>query len=159
MTGGPGTAFEQLLQVLIHSQRRLRQSSRNVSARRYRVRNRGVQHSVRMSAAYSLADVSLITVSLPLTTSFTGNCVGYAAISTHRALRSYHAYPELPIALLVYDYFLTLPAEVNLFWKRRRTGAAVLFFANRYLSLLYNIADNTNEFGISTSAVGCQVLC
>ncbi|KAI0788055.1 hypothetical protein C8Q74DRAFT_1196370, partial [Fomes fomentarius] len=62
-------------------------------------------------------------------------------------------------ALLVYDYFLTLPAEVNLFWKRRRTGAAVLFFANRYLSLLYNIANNTNKFGILTSAVSCHALC
>ncbi|KAI0740428.1 hypothetical protein C8Q76DRAFT_707696 [Earliella scabrosa] len=43
------------------------------------------------------------------------------------------------IALLMYEYLDTLPDEVNLFWGRKCTGASVLFFINRYCSLLFYI--------------------
>ncbi|KAI0325819.1 hypothetical protein GY45DRAFT_181301 [Cubamyces sp. BRFM 1775] len=42
-------------------------------------------------------------------------------------------------ALLTYEYFITFDREVNLFWKRKPTGATVLFLCTRYLALLsYN---------------------
>ena len=43
----------------------------------------------------------------------------------------------------VYEYFITLDREVELFWTGRATSAAILFFLNRYWSLvtfLYNLA-------------------
>jgi hypothetical protein len=44
------------------------------------------------------------------------------------------------IALLIYDYFLTLGSEIERFWKGRfyrgLNWASFLFFANRYLTLL-----------------------
>ncbi|KAI0685066.1 hypothetical protein C8T65DRAFT_748277 [Cerioporus squamosus] len=41
--------------------------------------------------------------------------------------------------LVVYEYMITFGREVELFWKGRLTGAAILFFFNRYLSLLVNV--------------------
>lgn len=35
-----------------------------------------------------------------------------------------------------YEYLITLDQEVTLFWRRKWTGATVLFFATRYLGLL-----------------------
>ena len=40
---------------------------------------------------------------------------------------------------MFYDYALTFSREVELFWKGRLTGAAVLFFFNRYLSLVVDV--------------------
>ncbi|KAJ7214450.1 hypothetical protein GGX14DRAFT_610916 [Mycena pura] len=42
-------------------------------------------------------------------------------------------------ALLFYDYFLTLEWEVSRYWRRGITSPSVLFFANRYGTLLGNI--------------------
>ncbi|KAI0351291.1 hypothetical protein OH77DRAFT_1411325, partial [Trametes cingulata] len=39
-------------------------------------------------------------------------------------------------ALLAYEYLITLDREVALFWKRKTTGATVLFLGTRYLALL-----------------------
>ena len=40
-------------------------------------------------------------------------------------------------AILIYDYFETLPHEISLFWHSERwTGATILFLVNRYLPLL-----------------------
>ena len=38
-------------------------------------------------------------------------------------------------ALLLFEYALTLDREVAMFWKRKATGASVLFLSNRYISL------------------------
>lgn len=46
-----------------------------------------------------------------------------------------HSHP----GLVVYEYLITLEREVQLFWKGKWTGAAVLFYFNRYLSLFVNI--------------------
>lgn len=44
------------------------------------------------------------------------------------------------IVILFYDYFITLDLEVERFWKRNSRGlGAILFYINRYLSLLGNI--------------------
>ena len=40
--------------------------------------------------------------------------------------------------LVIYEYLVTLSDEVSLFWSNQKvTRAAVLFFANRYLTLGY----------------------
>ena len=44
-------------------------------------------------------------------------------------------------AALIYDYATTLPLEVQLFWRRSPTGASVLYFSNRYLTLFVSIFD------------------
>ncbi|KAM5539508.1 hypothetical protein V8D89_006960 [Ganoderma adspersum] len=41
--------------------------------------------------------------------------------------------------LVGYDYVLTIRREARLFWKRKVTAASFLFFANRYLALLYYV--------------------
>ncbi|RPD54831.1 hypothetical protein L227DRAFT_657331 [Lentinus tigrinus ALCF2SS1-6] len=40
---------------------------------------------------------------------------------------------------LVYDYIITFDREVGLFWARSLTGASALFFAARYIPMLYVI--------------------
>lgn len=39
-------------------------------------------------------------------------------------------------AMLAYEYVITLDQEVNLFWRRKKNGATVLFLLARYLALL-----------------------
>ncbi|RPD71912.1 hypothetical protein L226DRAFT_615200 [Lentinus tigrinus ALCF2SS1-7] len=46
------------------------------------------------------------------------------------------------LTLIVCEYFVLLPREVDLFWKRRATGASVLFLSNRYSSLLSEVIQN-----------------
>ncbi|TFK81921.1 hypothetical protein K466DRAFT_604094 [Polyporus arcularius HHB13444] len=43
--------------------------------------------------------------------------------------------------LLFYDYLLTLNKEAGLFWKRKPSGASLLFLCNRYLTLLTQMFD------------------
>lgn len=44
-------------------------------------------------------------------------------------------------ALILYEYFLQLDAEVKFFWKQRWSVAKFLFLWNRYYSVSYNIAN------------------
>ncbi|TBU23724.1 hypothetical protein BD311DRAFT_768004 [Dichomitus squalens] len=39
------------------------------------------------------------------------------------------------LTFITYEYFITLSLEVDLFWRRRLTGAGILFLLNRYLTL------------------------
>ncbi|RDX49130.1 hypothetical protein OH76DRAFT_1404030 [Lentinus brumalis] len=41
--------------------------------------------------------------------------------------------------LLIYDTFITFDREVACFWTAKRTGAALLFFANRWISAAYYV--------------------
>ena len=43
------------------------------------------------------------------------------------------------VALVGYDYLLTLRRESCLFWKRRVNAATVVFFVNRYVALVYYV--------------------
>ena len=48
--------------------------------------------------------------------------------------------------LIIYEYVITIPDEIELFWRGKVTGATVLFLANRYLSLviyLYELLQDT----------------
>lgn len=70
------------------------------------------------------------------------------------------------LAILYYDYFLTLPAEVTYFWLSRNkiTWASSFFFMNRYLSLLGHIPvffesfDSVNIQGKTAVSVNCWLL-
>lgn len=46
----------------------------------------------------------------------------------------------LPLVFYIYDCMLTMDREFDLFWNRRITGSSVLFFVNRYYTLLFSIA-------------------
>ncbi|CAL1698806.1 unnamed protein product [Somion occarium] len=41
--------------------------------------------------------------------------------------------------LLIFDYLLTLSEEIKCIWKRKFTGVTILFFINRYVTLMYRI--------------------
>ena len=43
------------------------------------------------------------------------------------------------IAILYYDYLLTFGDEVRFFWRRRPGSVTILFFVNRYLSIVGNV--------------------
>ncbi|KAI0689455.1 hypothetical protein C8T65DRAFT_817740 [Cerioporus squamosus] len=59
--------------------------------------------------------------------------------------------------IVMYEYCITIGQEVRLFWGKKITGAAVLFFFNRYLVLLYNIDILANS-NILVSDVVCSRL-
>ena len=48
---------------------------------------------------------------------------------------------RLVTVLLFYDYMLTLDKEARLFWKRKISGASLLFLFNRYLTVLTRVLD------------------
>ncbi|KAI0778846.1 hypothetical protein BD413DRAFT_119713 [Trametes elegans] len=73
------------------------------------------------SGAGSSADQQLVAVYDSL---FVNNCCGIATT-----------------VLLAYEYLVTFDREVNLFWRRRFTGASVLFLLNRYLPLSVTILE------------------
>ncbi|KAI0740452.1 hypothetical protein C8Q76DRAFT_790912 [Earliella scabrosa] len=54
--------------------------------------------------------------------------------------------------ILVYEYLLKFPDEVELFWKRKWTGASVLFFTNRSIALLHQVLANVNVLVLTKEA-------
>ena len=40
--------------------------------------------------------------------------------------------------MVFYEYAITLGDEIEFFWQRNKTGAGLLFFSNRYISLAVN---------------------
>ena len=65
--------------------------------------------------------------------------------------------PHTPLAFVAWDYLLTLDREMTLFWGRRRTKAATLFFVNRYWCIAFNFVLLAGCL-ISPGEVG-SVLC
>ncbi|KAL5522778.1 hypothetical protein ACEPAG_8796 [Sanghuangporus baumii] len=51
------------------------------------------------------------------------------------------------ITILYYDYVLTLDEEVSFFWRKRTGTVSVLFFSNRYVSILGSAALILQTFG------------
>lgn len=45
--------------------------------------------------------------------------------------------------LLLYDHILTLPAEMSCIWKRKLSAGTLIFFINRYGTLLYRLLLTT----------------
>ena len=82
--------------------------------------------------------------------SFTSNLVTCALLREH-LLQSFMIHPNFfsvfhVIALLVYEYFITFGAEVNLFWRQKLTAAAAFFFLNRYIVLANAAYSNWLDF-------------
>ena len=63
-----------------------------------------------------------------------------------------HGFPISCAAVLVCEHVALLPQEVELFWKRRVTGATVLILSNRYMSLLSYVVQ-TASMGIMSEQV------
>ncbi|KAI0794518.1 hypothetical protein C8Q74DRAFT_1365958 [Fomes fomentarius] len=64
-------------------------------------------------------------------------------ISTYQSLFVDNACAFAVLAFVIYDYAITLGQEIEMFWKRKFTGATALFLLNRYLLVLdyiFNIA-------------------
>ena len=59
------------------------------------------------------------------------------------------------IVLILYDYFITLGAEVELFWKKKISRASVLFFLNRYLVLVYQFFNMRGQWKFFDLSVSC----
>ena len=55
----------------------------------------------------------------------------------------------------MYEYLITVGAEVELFWRRKITGASVLFLANRYLVLFYNLSLLRDLWPFTLSVSSC----
>ncbi|KAI0364565.1 hypothetical protein BV20DRAFT_956017 [Pilatotrama ljubarskyi] len=55
--------------------------------------------------------------------------------------------------VLAYDYVITLDQEINLFWRRRLSGATVLFLSIRYLALLAYVFLGTATYTSMSDAV------
>lgn len=60
-------------------------------------------------------------------------------------------------ALILYEYVITLPHEIYLFWYRGFTATVILFFFARYVAIVYAIASllllNGRETALSCEAV------
>lgn len=67
------------------------------------------------------------------------------------------------LALLIYDYFLTLPLEISEIWKSQFTVAKLFYFLNRYGSIAYYclncllVTFQTESISVSSSIF--LVLC
>ena len=56
------------------------------------------------------------------------------------------------VALIIYEFVVTLDTEVRLFWGRKITGASVVFFLNRYTMLCYAIVSLWQFLPVANSA-------
>ncbi|KAJ7101348.1 hypothetical protein B0H15DRAFT_815760 [Mycena belliarum] len=61
------------------------------------------------------------------------------AVQLQSRLNSNYYFNLVSFTLLFYDYFLTLNWEISRYWASPRTGPKILFYANRYGTLLGNI--------------------
>ncbi|KAF8591752.1 hypothetical protein K439DRAFT_1611030 [Ramaria rubella] len=64
-------------------------------------------------------------------------------------------YMLVSIIVLYYDWILTLPMEINRFWKPNITGPTVLFFLNRYFPLISFIPTTIAYFTDTFSSEAC----
>ncbi|EKM57500.1 uncharacterized protein PHACADRAFT_26171 [Phanerochaete carnosa HHB-10118-sp] len=71
---------------------------------------------------------------------FTDQAVAYCGVSS--------------AVILFWDYIITFGDEINLVWRRKLTGATILFLLNRYASLIKNVVEFSNLF--SPSLTACQ---
>ncbi|RPD57173.1 hypothetical protein L227DRAFT_613789 [Lentinus tigrinus ALCF2SS1-6] len=61
-----------------------------------------------------------------------------ALIATVDALRTASYCSVVVAVVVIYEYSITVGREVRLFWGKKITGAAILFFLNRYIVLGFN---------------------
>ena len=87
------------------------------------------------------------------------------SVSQHQVSGQSHlSHPEhnadsrnLPV-LIFYEHLITADREIDLFWKRKFSGAAALFLTNRYLILVYSALSLVASFDTSVGAEVSQGL-
>ena len=59
------------------------------------------------------------------------------------------------LAILYYDFILTLPLEIDRFWvgSRSLSTVSLVFFMNRYLSVAFSIPGLYASFGLMSELV------
>ncbi|KAI1791865.1 hypothetical protein LXA43DRAFT_1061116 [Ganoderma leucocontextum] len=60
------------------------------------------------------------------------------------------------VAFLAYEHLITFETEVTLFWKKQFTGASLLFFVNRYLTIAWAVATAASPY-YSSPQVGYKL--
>ncbi|RPD73180.1 hypothetical protein L226DRAFT_614405 [Lentinus tigrinus ALCF2SS1-7] len=78
-----------------------------------------------------------------------------ALIATVDALRTASYCSVVVAVVVIYEYSITVGREVRLFWGKKITGAAILFFLNRYIVLGFNTYALANS-SIPVSDVVCS---
>ncbi|KAH9849225.1 hypothetical protein C2E23DRAFT_935968 [Lenzites betulinus] len=63
-------------------------------------------------------------IGLTYDSSFTQNCLGLSVMT-----------------IIAFEYVITFGQEIEYFWRRKVTGASVLFFMTRYLALVVNMVE------------------
>ena len=53
--------------------------------------------------------------------------------------------------VFIYEYLITIGSETQYFWGRKKTGATVLFFLNRYASLVWYVLQFASYANMSDS--------
>ncbi|EJF61331.1 hypothetical protein DICSQDRAFT_60505, partial [Dichomitus squalens LYAD-421 SS1] len=54
--------------------------------------------------------------------------------------------------VFLYDSMITTGEEIRCFWGRKITGAAILFWLNKYMTALYLVWDLATALSISNKA-------
>ena len=71
---------------------------------------------------------------------------------------SHHLTRALTVALVVYDSLITFDQEVNCFWSAKWTGAPLLFFANRWLTMTVYVTSLAQLASFSSDKVSRRLL-
>ncbi|KAI0351290.1 hypothetical protein OH77DRAFT_1429808 [Trametes cingulata] len=64
----------------------------------------------------------------------------------------------MAVVVLAYDYVITLDQEINLFWRRKLSGATALFLSIRYLALLAYVFLGLVTYTSLSDELTCFVL-
>lgn len=74
-----------------------------------------------------------------------------AVFSTYQCILRVQDSCNFTTAVVVYDWLLTFPDEFRLIWKRKLTGARILFLLNIYLFLSFNLTQVINDRALGFS--------
>ncbi|KAI0364556.1 hypothetical protein BV20DRAFT_983129 [Pilatotrama ljubarskyi] len=106
-------------------------------------------------AAADASEILDIYKSVFMVSSFQFCVVG--KLSAHYTCRSRSCSSNDAAAFLLYDYLITLEQEIQLFWKRKFTGASALFFFTRYSTLLaYDVLGTATLSPLSDTGIKCS---
>ena len=64
----------------------------------------------------------------------------------------------LPV-IIFFEHLITIDREIDLFWKRKFSGAAALLLTNRYFILVYSALPLVTSFDKSISVEVSQTDC
>lgn len=62
------------------------------------------------------------------------------------------------VALLIYDYLLTLCREIRLIWTCKAVGVRCMFFLNRFVTVALGATSISFTFSFGTASVRCVAL-